>query len=1157
MKLTGANTYTGVTAVNGGTLMLDFSAAGAPVNNILSTSSPLTLGGGTLLVNGKGSSASVQTMGAANLTAGTTSGLTIGSGGSDTKLTVASLTRGTGAVLNLNLANGLNNTFSITTPTGITAGIQLLWINVTDSGGPGFGMLSGNTIVKYSGATSILDPTSNTSTTDYTTTPTDPSYSGSILTMNAGSHDLRSLAITSGSGGTISLAGASMTFASGGGLVMSGAGNFAITGGAQLGAAASALDLIQNGPGVLTISTPISGSSGTLTKSGAGELVLSGTSAYTGATTISGGTLTLSGAGSINASSPLYIGTALSLGGTYALANPTTLSSGASAVIDTKANAGTLSGVVAGAGSLVKVGAGTLTLTGNNTYAGGTQVNVGMLTMKAPSDANWTLPAGALTIASGSSLKLDFSPFTAARQNALPVITLNSGGTLELLSNLQVVDGANLTGTLNGFGTVNKTGIGIVEFAWYSPYYNLSGFSGQFNVIQGALACNGNNVIWGTQASVDVAAGAYLDLRNCNIAIDKLTGSGTVGMDYSGTFALSVGNNNGNSSFSGVIQNSLSGLATFTGSTAGGILGLTKNGTGTQSLTGANTYSGTTTISGGTLTIEGSGKLGNGNYAGAIANNANLVYNSTANQTFGGSITGTGLLIKNNSSSTLTLNNATYTGTTTINGGEIQLGAANTGRGDWTINNGGVLRGMVTDSTDYIRTFTVNAGGRLVQSGGSYQQLYNGNLGGTILIMNGGSLEATVAGHANYGNFLLRGDMTVGGTQTSVISADFRMGDNADRSFTVNQTGDPSGIDLDITGNFSHFNGVTAGYMTKNGPGTMRFRATSNNQVYRLTINGGKVLMVDNMNGWYSGIINNGAAFEASVNSELRVNYGYALSGTGSFTLSGGGTLAFNAGGLAISQGQFYLTNGRLQNHGNSVNWSANTGNMDISNGATLDLYADAIYVDQLTGLGTVQNTFGNASGQSGSAAYTEKLIVGVANGSSTFAGILRDTASNSGKLEIEKRGTGTFTLINTNTYVGITTITGGMLTLTNAGLLGSGNYAAGITDNATLNYASTAAQTFSGIISGSGALYYNGTGTLTLSTGTGNSFSGGSFVTNGTVYANAGNTGSGALGGGNVTVYSGGTITVGSDNSFVGYTVSASRTITINAGGMVINPGS
>jgi len=61
-------------------------------------------------------------------------------------------------------------------------------------------------------------------------------------------------------------------------------------------------------------------------------------------------------------------------------------------------------------------------------------------------------------------------------------------------------------------------------------------------------------------------------------------------------------------------------------------------------LSGTNNYTGPTAINAGTVIISGSGKLGNGNYEGAISNNGALVYSNTAVQTLGGVISGSGTL---------------------------------------------------------------------------------------------------------------------------------------------------------------------------------------------------------------------------------------------------------------------------------------------------------------------------------------------------------------------------------------------------------------------------------------------------------------------------------------------------------------------------------
>ena len=71
LTLSGANTYTGPTVIQNGLLTLNFAPAGTPVANIISSSSPLTVGGATagvgqtnyagLFVGGKGSTAVSQT----------------------------------------------------------------------------------------------------------------------------------------------------------------------------------------------------------------------------------------------------------------------------------------------------------------------------------------------------------------------------------------------------------------------------------------------------------------------------------------------------------------------------------------------------------------------------------------------------------------------------------------------------------------------------------------------------------------------------------------------------------------------------------------------------------------------------------------------------------------------------------------------------------------------------------------------------------------------------------------------------------------------------------------------------------------------------------------------------------------------------------------
>lgn len=129
----------------------------------------------------------------------------------------------------------------------------------------------------------------------------------------------------------------------------------------------------------------------------------------------------------------------------------------------------------------------------------------------------------------------------------------------------------------------------------------------------------------------------------------------------------------------------------------------------------------------------------------------------------------------------------------------------------------------------------------------------------------------------------------------------------------------------------------------------------------------------------------------------------------------------------------------------------------------------------------------------------TSLAVNSASNYTFTGSGLIGGTSG------LTKDGTGTLTMNNANTCLGDIAINAGTLMIGGAGVVGGGAYAGAITDNGNFIVGSSANQTLSGPISGSGALVKNGTGALTL-TGS-NTYSGVTVVNQGAMTV-AGTTG-------------------------------------------------
>ncbi|MCE5302308.1 MAG: autotransporter-associated beta strand repeat-containing protein [Planctomycetaceae bacterium] len=244
--------------------------------------------------------------------------------------------------------------------------------------------------------------------------------------------------------------------------------------------------------------------------------------------------------------------------------------------------------------------AGTLTLAGNNTYIGATEISFG--TIRA---------VGGSAIPDTSMVALD-RPYTNETYRAIfevvdseVVGSLVSGGLRTTSNGIVQIDGGamltiggdnytsyarNYVGLITGSGTLTKIGIGRQIFRGTNTY------SGGTNVTSGTLAARnvsalgtGNVVVNGSEAVLDVG-------DSLNVGAVTLT-NGTINGAYMG----------GAGSLTGTSYTVSNGLV---GASLGGAGGLTKTTTGTVALTCSNTYTGKTAINGGKMVILQDSSLG-------------------------------------------------------------------------------------------------------------------------------------------------------------------------------------------------------------------------------------------------------------------------------------------------------------------------------------------------------------------------------------------------------------------------------------------------------------------------------------------------------------------------------------------------------------------
>lgn len=622
---------------------------------------------------------------------------------------------------------------------------------------------------------------------------------------------------------------------------------------------------------------------GTLTANGAANLVSSKGRAGSGVLLFNGGTLR-AGASTAN-----FLLSQAGTGTTPGSATFTVQAGGAR--IDTNgfndgATAALVHDATAGApatdGGLTKLGAGTLTLGGANTYTGGTLLNAGTVQF---AKVNAMPATGTVAVASGATLAVNVGgpgEFTNATAGAgsLGGLTTGTGG--------QGAPVAYASGTTLGIDTTNAGGnftyaglLGNTSNA-AAPFPNLTklgsgtltlagsntAFVGTTTLAAGTLNLGTSNALLNYVGSI-VFAGGTLQFSAANQSdySSRFTGAANqaYAIDTNGqnvTFATALTSPGGILTKLGTGTLTLTGANTFTGplgiyagavaagseASLGGGSVVTLNGGGTLQFTGnptlARTYAlGTGTLaatSGQTLTLGNGANVNGGFLAGpgtvALGSGSTLTgvgtqVASTLTQTDGGAATLNNATVRgvlNQTAGTLALNNTTgatssrvsVSGTVNATGAELD--------GTTTINSGGTLN--ATGTSLYLgggsRT-TVSSGGTLAAGSGQTIELNGG------LLTNNGA--QTGALNVNYGS-AARGTGTFG---TVTVGSGGKFGSNA----VAAGSGTNAAASVHLAGSEAL---LASGAATRTGPtlSTVPARASVGN----LALGGGSLLAINVQN---------------------------------------------------------------------------------------------------------------------------------------------------------------------------------------------------------------------------------------------------------------------------------------------------------------------
>jgi hypothetical protein len=987
--IVGGDATTG-TVTNSGTLSIGGNASTSTIANAVNASfsvaGALTTNGadvsndGTLSVGGAATTGNIANTGSLTIYGDATTGTltnsgTLGIGGNANTGAIANATGATMTVTGGLTTNGANvgndgtvsvggaaSTGTIANTGAMSFGSDLTSGVVTNSGTLGVSGSATTGDIANTGTMTIgKDLTGGTVTNSGSLAVGGNASTGAIANAAGGTMAVTGALTTNGADvsndGKLSVGGTTATgnIANTGTLTLADAaqiGTLTNSGTATLGGATTAGAvtnsgyLIQNA--ALTSSGDVANTSGAQWNLGA-DLTAAGTVTNDGAmvVTSSGNTITTTGFGGASTG-------VVGLGGMDGTATN-------ALTIDQSGNS-TYAGVFTGAGSLVKQGAGTLTLTGASDFTGGLTVAAGTLDTTGGGTLADTL---AIAVDKGATLIMGTSDLVGSIANA---------GTLSATADLGLTTLSNTgTATINALlaasGDVTNAASGAMTLASTATAQILGNLTndgtlssaGQLSV-SGATANTDTLTLLGGSSTVlsSLANSGTLDALGSLTVVGAVNNSGSMTLDTGSTPVLGSLVNSGTilandllTVAGSFVQNAgtltaKAGLTTGTLSGTGGSIDLAGS-TYNLNQTADATYSGSVT-GGGTVNKYGTGTLTlNGVADSFAASSLNIYAGGVTVATKNLLDSALDVLIDTAGTLTLQADQTIHdlTGTGTLNIGTSTLTLADGGSFDGTINGTGAI-GTSAGTLDLNSAINNTGGSFTVGNGSTVNVGATGSITTTSLNVTGGTLDLSGTASAT--------------TTTLTNGATLHLGNGVDldetgaEAGTLNSTTTTVNGGSSITGNgyvtgTVNVGGTTAGTIAPgNSPGILTF------DTLNLGDNATAAMQVDGTAG----------AGNAGGNDLIIVKNALNLSGSSALTVS---KSVSNDFALALGQGVqlFKFAEGKISGHFGSVSLA------DSSQNALLNLATGT-----LIGLGSyTPSTFTAAiSTTPNQAAITKALMV-------------------------------------------------------------------------------------------------------------------------------------------------------------------------------------